>query len=295
MGLSHWVPGARRLAGGDPVERAVSDLERQGAGLARVAHLVASLMVALFSLGSLVALSGDAFTAIVSTVEHGGVPGIPQAISILVSTLMVICCDVGLVYAAMTLRVLRVRGGGRDEQVLHWFVLLAVSVVEAGTYFYMSVIYEHPSGLAWGLVIARALMAPLLSVYLAMARPHPVTPRDILHQAELAQGIQLVRDVVRVAQDPTASLADKMRLYGASAQMSYQDRARLEGMIAVVQDRLAPTAAAPFVPALVDGVIVGESAEQEELGEEDTGEPLPAMPMQRYSAPRLNERIEATR
>jgi hypothetical protein len=227
-----WVPlpFTRRMAA-DPVERAMRELERQGAGMAHLAHLFATLMVALFSLGSLVALSGDAFTAIVHAVEHGGLPGLPQAISVLVSTLMVVCCDIGLVYAAMTLRVLRTRGSGRDEQLLHWFVLVTVATIEAGTYLYMSARYEMPMGVAWALVVARAIAAPLLSVYLSMARPHPVTPRDILHQAELAQGIQLVRDELRVAQDPGASLADKMRLYGASARMADADRARLEGMI----------------------------------------------------------------
>jgi hypothetical protein len=285
------LPGVRHTPT-DSVERAMRELEQQGAGMARLAHLFATLMVVLFSLGSLVALSGDAFGAIVTAVEHGGLPGIPQAISVLVSTLMVVCCDIGLVYAAMSLRVLRVRGAGRDEQLLHWFVLVTVATIEAGTYLYMSARYELPAGIAWALVVARAVAAPLLSVYLSMARPHPVTPRDILHQAELAQGIQLVRDVLQVAQDPGASLADKMRLYGASAHMSPQDRARLEGMIAVVQDRLAPTAATPFIPALVDGIVVQE---QLEADDPEDGEPLPPMPMQRYSAPRLNERIEATR
>ncbi|HEV8190054.1 MAG TPA: hypothetical protein VGP82_00995, partial [Ktedonobacterales bacterium] len=235
----------------DPVERAMRELERQGAGMARLAHLFATLMVVLFSLGSLVALSGDAFGAIVAAVEHGGLPGIPQAISVLVSTLMVVCCDIGLVYAAMTLRVLKTRGTSRDEQLLHWFVLVTVATIEAGTYLYMSARYEAPTGIAWALVVARAVAAPLLSVYLSMARPHPVTPRDILHQAELAQGIQLVRDVLRVAQDQEASLADKMRLYGASAHMAEQDRARLEGMIAVVQDRLAPSVTAAPAALLV--------------------------------------------
>jgi len=157
------VPFARR-ASADPVELEVRELERQGAGMARLAHLFATLMVVLFSLGSLVALSGDAFGAIVNAVEHGGLPGIPQAISVLVSTLMVVCCDIGLVYAAMTLRVLKTRGTGRDEQLLHWFVLVTVAAIEAGTYLYMSARYEAPTGVAWALVEARAVAAPLLSV-----------------------------------------------------------------------------------------------------------------------------------
>ncbi len=275
------------------------ELERQGAGMARLAHLFATLMVVLFSLGSLVALSGDAFSAIVNAVEHGGLPGIPQAISVLVSTLMVVCCDIGLVYAAMTLRVLRTRGTSRDEQLLHWFVLITVATIEAGTYLYMSARYEAPSGVAWALVVARAIAAPLLSVYLSMARPHPVTPRDILHQAELAQGIQLVRDVLRVAQDPEASLADKMRLYGASAHMAEPDRGRLEGMIAVVQDRIALPNHAVATPngtmaesAIVEGIVATDLSDSDT---EDDAEEFDPMPMQRYSARRLTERIEATR
>lgn len=132
-----------------------------------------------------------------------------------------------------------------------------------------------------------------------MARPHPVTPRDILHQAELAQGIQLVRDVLRVAQDPEASLADKMRLYGASAHMAEQDRQRLEGMIAVVQDRLAlpgrSTSETSGGPEIVQGVAISDEPSRAEADEDDTSEDLDPMPMQRYSAKRLTERIEATR
>jgi hypothetical protein len=292
------VPFARR-ATADPVERAMRELERQGAGMARLAHLFATLMVVLFSLGSLVALSGDAFGAIVSAVEHGGLPGIPQAISVSVSTLMVVCCDIGLVYAAMTLRVLKTRGTSRDEQLLHWFVLVTVATIEAGTYLYMSARYEAPTGVAWALVVARAVAAPLLSVYLSMARPHPVTPRDILHQAELAQGIQLVRDVLRVAQDPEASLADKMRLYGASAHMAEQDRQRLEGMIAVVQDRLAlpgrSSSETTVASTIVQGIVASDEAALSEDEDEERGEEFDPMPMQRYSAKRLTERIEATR
>jgi hypothetical protein len=282
METRRWIraPFSRR-APADPVERAMRELERQGAGIARLAHLFATLMVVLFSLGSLVALSGDAFGAIVNAVEHGGLPGIPQAISVLVSTLMVVCCDIGLVYAAMTLRVLKTRGTSRDEQLLHWFVLVSVATIEAGTYLYMSARYESPVGVAWAIVVARA---------------HPITPRDILHQAELAQGIQLVRDVHQVAQDPSASLADKMRLYGASAHMAEQDRARLEGMIAVVKDRLAPALPVPELPsAFVEGVATSKDAPGDAGVAGDDGEEFDPMPMQRYSARRLTERIEATR
>jgi hypothetical protein len=308
----------------DPVEQTMRELSRQGTGMARIAHVCATLMVILFSLGSLVALSGAAFSAIVAAMQHGGIPSIPEAISIAVSTLMVVCCDIGLVYAAMTLRVLRTRGA-EDGLLLHWIVLIGVSMIEAGTYLYMSALYEHPSEWAWALVIARALAAPLLSVYLSMARAHPVTPRDILHQAELAQGIQLVRDVVRVAQDPAASLADKMRLYEASAEMGERDKSRLQQMIAVVQARLnAPAIPADSsseqggaLPATVlhlledagvdrhperddawGGTDAGAAGEAGNAGDavytgEDREDAL--VPRGRYNTRRITERIEATR
>lgn len=229
----HWP---RRRPSPDALERTMRELQREGSGMAGIAHGAAFAMVVLFSLGSLVALSGDALRAILAAVAAGGVPSVPSAISVAVSTLLVVCCDIGLIYAAMTLRVLLARGAD-DGQLLHWVVLVGVSVIEAGTYLYMSWLYERPTGWAWGLVIARAVAAPLLSVYLSMARPHPITPRDMLHQAELAQGVQLVRDVIAVASDPSAPLADKMALYAASAVMTPADRARLDGMMAVVSRR----------------------------------------------------------
>src|SRR5579875_2369936 len=222
----------------DPVERTMRDLAHQGTLMARLAHVFATVMVVLFSLGSLVALSGDALTASLALLHAGGLPRLPDMISIGVSTALVLCCDVGMVYAATVIRVATTRGV-KEGLLLHYGVMIGVAVIEAGTYLYMSWRYESPSnGAAWALIIARAASAPLLAIYLSMARALPVTSRDILHQAELAQGIQLVRDVVRVAQDPSASLADKMELYEASAEMQQHDRQRLAQMIKVAQRRL---------------------------------------------------------
>ena len=80
---------------------------------------------------------------------------------------------------------------------LHRELMATVAVLEAGTYAYMAWRYETPvSVVAWALILSRALAAPLLSVYLAMARPLPVTARDILAQVELASGLGLIRDAV---------------------------------------------------------------------------------------------------
>src|SRR5262249_53280243 len=88
---------------------------------------------------------------------------------------------------------------------------------------------------AWALILSRALAAPLLSVYLAMARPLPVTARDILAQVELASGLGLIRDAVTIANDASASLSQKVALFGASAVMTPQDRERLDGLLTAVE------------------------------------------------------------
>jgi hypothetical protein len=90
---------------------------------------------------------------------------------------------------------------------------------------------------AWALFLSRALAAPLLAVYLAMARPLPVTARDILAQVELASGLGLIRDAVTIANDASASLSHKVALFGASAVMTPQDRERLDGLLVAVERR----------------------------------------------------------
>jgi hypothetical protein len=292
-------PQFRRSAS-DPLARTIAQLERQGGVLVAVAHLCATLMIVLFSLGSLVALSGDAFASLVFTVRQGGTPALPQAISIAVSTLMVVCCDVGLVYAAMVLRALRTRGA-ETGYLLHTAVLVVVALIEAGTYLYMSARYEQPTGWAWALILARAGAAPLLSVYLAMAARLPVTSRDMLHQAEVWQGIQLVREVIAVAADPTAPLADKLALYEQPAVMSAADRQRLRAMIAVVQRRqLSQGGQGSPIGHVSDTavhVVPADAVDEEAVAGADGADDEDEAPIStgRYNAKRLTARLEATR
>ena len=196
-------------------------------------------MLALFSAGSLVALGGDALSSVLTSWQAGRLD-VPAAISLGVSTLLVLCFDMAMLYAASMLRLLAVRRADPREMRLHKWVMLTVAALEAGTYAYMAWRYETPvSVIAWALILSRALAAPLLSVYLAMARALPVTARDILAQVELASGMGLIRDAVTVANDAQAPLAEKAALFGASAVMSPHDRARLDSMIEAVEKRTA--------------------------------------------------------
>ena len=219
----------------DQIERQLDEVSKQGSGMARAAHACALLLICLFSLGSLVALGGDALASIVAEWHHGQVD-IPSVISIAVSTLLVLCMDVGMIYAASMLRRLAARRADPSETRIHQAVIGVVAVLEASTYAYMSARYEHPASLVvWALILARAAAAPLLSVYLSMARTIPISARDVLYQAELIAGRGVLRHVTELANNPEASLSELLAMYRAAGDTSETDDQRLVALIAAVQ------------------------------------------------------------
>jgi hypothetical protein len=242
---------ARWFGERDEVADQLADIARQWSGMARLAHVCASLMLVLFSAGSLVALGGDTLLSVLDGARQGHVD-LPAAISLGVSTLLVLCMDVAMLYAASMLRLLGMRRAEPRSMRLHRGVMATVAVLEAGTYAYMAWRYETPMSIvAWGLILSRALAAPLLSVYLAMARPLPVTARDILAQVEPASGLGLIRDAVTIANDASASLSQKVALFGASAVMTPQDRERLDGLLAAVEEQRGPREGVSLSPKAV--------------------------------------------
>jgi hypothetical protein len=50
----------------------------------------------------------------------------------------------------------------------------------------------------------------------------------------------LIRDAVTIANDASASLSQKVALFGASAVMTSQDRERLDGLLAAVEAQRSP-------------------------------------------------------
>jgi len=139
--------------------------------------------------------------------------------------------------------------------------MATVAVLEAGTYAYMAWRYETPvTVVAWALILSCALAAPLLSVYLAMARPLPVTAKDILAQVELASGLGLMRDAVTIANDASASLSQKVALFGASAVMTPQGRQRLEGVLSAVEQQARRQGAQASVDVTSDRDLLQDEA-----------------------------------
>ena len=254
--LFRWLfpSPTRHATGEDDTARALRDIERQGAHLASLAHLCAGVLIFLFSLGSLISLSAQAFNTVIVSWQRGALD-VPAAISVAVSTLLVLAMDTAMLYAASVLRVLAVRGASADEAAIHRVVLISAALLEASTYTYMSWLYDRPETWAlWALTLARALAAPLYAVYLSMARPLPVGPRDIFAQAELASGRGVLRDVTTLANDPSAPLDKKLRMFGAASTMADRERSRLAELIGAVTDGASGGTDAYRIPAALDAM-----------------------------------------
>src|SRR5260221_4582695 len=231
-------PRIRNVLFADPdaVETQLREIARRGGHIARLANAAAFVMIVLFSLGSLVGIGADAFRRSIDSFQAGNVD-IPATISLVVSVGLVVCMDTVMVYAASVLRNLNARRAEPHEKREHQAFMYSAAVLEATTYLYMSVLYDHPASvLAWAVIGARALAAPLFSIYLSKARAIPVGAGDILYQVEMASGAGTIRDVVTIANDPDAPLARKVALYDASALMSPRDKARLGNLLDAVMD-----------------------------------------------------------
>lgn len=231
--LRTWLFGER-----DPIDRRLRSLERDGMRGVALAHFCASLFTILFSLESLVGLSSDALNHVVGDWSTGRSRDIPEVIGIVVSICLVICMDGGRYFATKEWRRLRDQRAERSAILPHVGIIVAVAVAQAGTFIYASWKFDHPADwMAWMLIIIPACMSPVLSNYLGLRRPLPVSPKDIFQQAELAASRGVIRDIVAEASDASALLTEKMAWYAAAADMTPADRERLDQLIAVAQQR----------------------------------------------------------
>ncbi|MBA3822457.1 MAG: hypothetical protein H0X24_00975 [Ktedonobacterales bacterium] len=225
----------------DGVALALKQLEQQNAGLVRLAHFFAGLLVIATSVASLIALAGDTVQAVVSEIQHH--PDqlrVPILASICITFFLVLAMDTGMLLAAGQVRVKLARHAQMGSMAFDLVILIGVAVLEAGTYCYMLWQYEPPANqLAGTLIIARALAVPLLSMYLVMARPVTVMPGDILHLASLASGTGFLHDVADIASNkmlPTKATQRKMRMFAAASQLTPAQRTSLVNLIKAAQD-----------------------------------------------------------
>lgn len=205
-------------------------IERQGTGGVHFGHALAYLLVFTFSVGALIALAGDALRTFIQQAQAGAMD-IPSLISFVVSFVLVFAMDTAMVRAAATVRMLRQRH--QTGVSVHVAVIAVVCVVESATYLYMSYEYDHPGRqvVVWTILAVRAVIAPIVAVYLSLGRQLPVSARDINTQVEVVTGRGVLVDMTRIADDPAATTERKVALYQASAIMDATDEQRLARII----------------------------------------------------------------
>lgn len=230
--LKHWIIGER-----DPVEQQMREIARQGIGMVRLAHTMGTIMILAFSLGSAVGIC----STLIDSITRAGMftwAAVPFDIAFVVSVLLVVCFDVASVYASFMVRLLYTRHAPRTDYTWHIAIIVLACVLESGTFGYMSWKYDDPALLAVAiLIVVRAVGSPIVALYLNMARQIPISPSDISYHNFLAAGKGVIRDVVHVANDHTAPLADKIELYGASYAMRPHEERQFERLMAAAEKR----------------------------------------------------------
>ena len=121
-----------------PSKRQLADIAKQGAGMARIAHLCASALLIFFSRSILRGARLRHLRRHPGAVARGPHAQHPVGDLPLGDHVDGARLDVGIVYAASMLRLLATRRAGFGEQWVHAAVMVGVASIEACTYCYMA-------------------------------------------------------------------------------------------------------------------------------------------------------------
>lgn len=229
--FKHWVIGRR-----DPVQRAQREMEHRGRVLTAVMHFASYVMLVLFSLGSAVGITGDLVRHVLA-VGPLSWAALTSNIVILVSLALVLCMDLGDIYAAFNLRD-RARRQEPFNLGYVWDIaaIVVATGLEGGTFIYMSFHYDSVVGTGLAiLVIGRGIFAPLYAIYLNMARPTPPGVADVSYRMFMGSAAGVERKIVAIANDPDATLVDGVAMMRASARINKQDNSTLDAMMAAAE------------------------------------------------------------
>ena len=116
----------RKRTAADAVALSLHQLEQQNAGLVRLAHFFAFLLVVATSVASLISLAGDTVSAVILALRaHPDTLKVPIVASICISFFLVLAMDTGMLLAAGQIRVklarkagFAIRGPFRDARLI---------------------------------------------------------------------------------------------------------------------------------------------------------------------------------
>jgi len=212
-----------------PDEHAMKQIEQQNTGMISAAHRFATALVVTASVASLVTLAGDLVQRMVHQYQTSGTVSIPAVASLMVSFILVLAMDTGMLIAALYLKSITERGLSVSKRQ-HQIILVLVGTLESVTYAVMIFTYE-PLPFANNtpslknitiatvviavLIIIRAGAVPFLSVYLATARVISIGLEDIGGLGKVILGQGTLKKMREAAVDPTLNMADSLKLLDA--------------------------------------------------------------------------------
>jgi hypothetical protein len=297
---------------GDRAKRVhVSD---HGAFMRTLGRAWAVPMTLVFSFGALITLGQHQITVLVGQYQrHQPLDYI--ALALLAITFVIVGgMDLTLLNSAVELRDARLRGVDpakdpytRGARLRVWLV----SVIEAATFMSVAYQLEKPprfsadllaASVAWGFIVARALIAPICAMYLATLGKRAMVRREMYGNLLLTIGgtIQQVLENLQFAADERLIeplwrmqvLVDRASRATTESEMDALDDDLLTalGELRHLRDRLAGHALAPVAPpsAPAEEVATG-------LAVDATDEGDAPIPTNRYNARRLDDRLAATR
>jgi hypothetical protein len=305
-----------RFLVGDRARRVkVSD---HGAFMRALGRAWAVPMTLVFSFGALITLGQHQITILVGQYQRH------QALDFVVLALLAITfvivggMDLTLLNSAVELRDARLRGVDpakdpytRGARLRVWLV----SLIESATFMSVAYQLEKPpsftgdiiaASVAWGFIVARALIAPICAMYLATLGKRAMVRREMYGNLLLTIGgtIQQILENLQFAADERLIeplwrmqvLVDRASRATTDSEMDTLDNDLLKalGELRHLRDRLTENALAPLVspsaPAgdpLAAQIVNGDETPQDAIHE--------AMPTNRYNARRLDDRLAATK
>ena len=305
----------RRLLFGDRAKRAhVSD---HGAFMRTLGRAWAVPMTLVFSFGALITLGQHQITILVGQYQRH-VPLDFVVLALLAITFVIVGgMDLTLLNSAVEVRDARLRGVDpakdpytRGARLRVWLV----SLIESATFMSVAYQLEKPpsfsvdllaASIAWGFIVARALIAPICAMYLATLGKRAMVRREMYGNLLLTIGgtIQQILENLQFAADERLIeplwrmqvLVDRASRATTDEEMDTLDNDLLKalGELRHLRDylhggQLTHEAADPSAE-----VSIAESAASLDTSREEVPDDL--MPAGRYNAKRLDDRLAATR
>jgi hypothetical protein len=305
----------RRLLFGDRAKQAhVSD---HGAFMRTLGRAWAVPMTLVFSFGALITLGQHQITILVGQYQrHEPLDFVVLAL-LAITFVIVGGMDLILLNSAVELRDARLRGVDpakdpytRGARLRVWLV----SLIESATFMSVAYQLEKPpsftsdllaASVAWGFIVARALIAPICAMYLATLGKRAMVRQEMYGNLLLTIGgtIQQILENLQFAADERLIeplwrmqvLVDRASRATTDEEMDTLDNDLLKalGELRHLRDRLHD--AQPSHDA--HPVLESSSAPQDANGLDTSMEELSdeLMPVGRYNAKRLDDRLAATR